>query len=106
MELACVRDILFCYFLVIENYYSLVDLFWKTEVIGELHLVRSADENVGGSVIVIYSGYRKQLASRTTCGPPTKTCVGGCLFCSVSGNQYTFLLWVTEVGRPELGGKS
>ena len=59
MELACVRDILFCYFLVIENYYSLVDLFWKTEVIGELHLVRSADENVGGSVIVIYSGYRK-----------------------------------------------
>ena len=70
---------MFCYFLVTENYLSLVDILWKTEVIGELYLVRSADENVGGSVVVIFSGYRKFLASRTTCGPSTKTWgFGGC----------------------------
>ena len=50
---------LFCCFLVIENYCSMVDIFWKTEIIGELYLVRSADENLGGSVVVIYYGYRK-----------------------------------------------
>ena len=54
----CLQN-MFRYFLVIENYCSLVDIFWKTEVIGELYLVRSADENVGGPVVVIYSGYRK-----------------------------------------------
>ena len=50
---------MFCFFLVIENYSSLVDIFWKTEVVGKPYYVRSADENVGGSVVVIYSGYRK-----------------------------------------------
>ena len=58
MELARVRDMYF-FLLVIENSCSLVDFFWKTEVIGEVYLVRSADENIGGSVVVIYSGYRK-----------------------------------------------
>ena len=32
---------------------GLVDILWKTEVIGELYLVRSADKNVGGSVVVM-----------------------------------------------------
>ena len=79
----CSRHML-CYFLIIENYCSLVGIFCTTEVIGELYLVRSTDENVGGSVVVwalevfgkpyyvrptdenvggsvvvIYSGYRK-----------------------------------------------
>ena len=54
----CLQN-MFRYFLVIENYCSLVDIFWKTEVIGELYYVRSADQNVGGSVVFIYSGYRK-----------------------------------------------
>ena len=44
---------MFCYFLVIENHCSLVDIFWKNEVIGEPYDVRFADENVGGSVVVI-----------------------------------------------------
>ena len=30
---------------------SVVNIFWKTEVIGKLYYVRSADENVGGSVV-------------------------------------------------------
>ena len=38
-------------FLVIDNHCSLVDIFWKTEVIGKLYYVRSTDENVGGSVV-------------------------------------------------------
>ena len=56
MELTCVCDNMFCRRLVIENYCSLVDIFWKTEVIGKQYDVRPADENVGGSVVVIYSG--------------------------------------------------
>ena len=48
---------MFCHFFVIENYCSVVDIFRKTEVIGELYLVRSADENVDGLVVVIYSGH-------------------------------------------------
>ena len=76
MELALRRFV--CYFLVTENYCSLVDIFWKngsswqavrsadenvsgsvidifwrTEVTGKLQYVRSADENVGGSVVDI-----------------------------------------------------
>ena len=44
----------FCsFFFVIENYYSLADIFWRTEVIDKLYYVRSADENVGGSVVDI-----------------------------------------------------
>jgi len=35
-------------FLVIDNYCSLVDIFWKTEVIGKLYYVRSTDENMSG----------------------------------------------------------
>ena len=31
------------------------DIFWKTEVIGNLYYVRSADENVGGSEVDICS---------------------------------------------------
>ena len=42
-------------FLVVENYGSLVNIFWKTEIIGELYLARSADENVGGSVVDVLS---------------------------------------------------
>ena len=42
-----------CYFFVIENYCSLVDIFCKTEVMSKLYYVRSADENVGGSVVDI-----------------------------------------------------
>ena len=45
----------FCsFFLVIENYYSLADIFWRTEVIDKLYYVRSADENVGGPVVDIF----------------------------------------------------
>ena len=40
--------------LVIENYCSLVDIFWTTEVIGKLYYVRFADENVGESVVDIF----------------------------------------------------
>ena len=47
---------LVCYFLVSENYCSLVDIFWKTEIIGELYLVRSTDENANGSVVNILWG--------------------------------------------------
>ena len=40
----------FCLFVFCHwNYCSLVDIFLKTEVIGKLYCVRSADENVGGS---------------------------------------------------------
>ena len=49
----CLRRFV-CYIFVIENYCSLVDIFWQTEVIGELYMVQSADENVGGSVVVIF----------------------------------------------------
>ena len=44
---------LICYFFSRSKLLGLVDILWKTEVIGELYLVRSADENVGGSVVVI-----------------------------------------------------
>ena len=53
MELTSIRDVLFV-FLVIENYRSLVDTFWKTELNGKLYYVRSADENVGRSVVDIF----------------------------------------------------
>ena len=43
MELRCVRDGLSVFF-VIENDCSLVDMFWKREVIGKLYDVRSANE--------------------------------------------------------------
>ena len=43
-----------CYFLVVENYRSFVDIFWITEVIGKLYYVQSADENVGGSLVDIF----------------------------------------------------
>ena len=33
---------------------SVVDIFWKTEVIGKLYHVRSTDENVGGSVVDVF----------------------------------------------------
>ena len=42
------------FFFVFENYYSLVDTCWKTEVVGKLYYVRSGDENVGGSVVEIF----------------------------------------------------
>ena len=44
---------LICYFFSRSKLLGLVDILWKTEEIGELYLVRSADENVGGSVVVI-----------------------------------------------------
>ena len=33
---------------------SVVDIFWKLEVIGKLYYVRPADENMGGSVVDIF----------------------------------------------------
>ena len=32
----------------------MVDIFWKTEVIGKLYYVRSGGENVGGSAVGIF----------------------------------------------------
>ena len=52
-------------------------MFWKTEVFSKLYYVRSADENVGGSVGVF-------------------------LFCF--RDSMDFLLCVMEAGRPELEG--
>ena len=43
-----------CCCLVNENLCSLDDVWWKTEVIGKLYYIRSADENVGGSVVDIF----------------------------------------------------
>ena len=56
----------------------MVDIFWVSEVIDKPYYVRSADENVGGSVGVSF----------------------------VSGSRYMFLLWVIKAGTPELGGQS
>ena len=53
MGLTCARDVLLV-FLAIENYCSLADIFLETEVIDKLYYVRSADENVGGSVVDIF----------------------------------------------------
>ena len=94
MELTCVCDNMFCRRLVIENYCSLVDIFWKTEVIGKQYDVRPADENVGGSVVVIYSGYQMHLKAvlRAICRRK-RGWFGGCLICFVSGSRY-FLFWV------------
>ena len=46
---------------------SVVDIFWKTELIGKLYYVRSADENVGGSVVDIFwkNGSNWQTVLRT-----------------------------------------
>ena len=111
MEPTCARDVMFLtrHFLVTENYCSLVDIFCKTEVMSKLYYVRSADENVGGSVVDIFwkNGSNWQTVLRTvrwrtvggsvvgifwktvvignctTYGPPTRRgWYGGCLFFS------------------------
>ena len=77
---------------------SVVDIFWKLEVIGKLYYVRPADENMGGSVVDIFR----------------KTQDIGKLYCVRSANEtrvirWVFfglrdsidsLLWVMEAGRP------
>ena len=50
----CSRPFVCFVYLVIANYCSLVDIFWGSEVIGKPYFVRSADENVGGSVGVCW----------------------------------------------------
>ena len=123
--LTCVRDVLFV-FVVIENYRSLVDIFWKTrvigklyyvrsadenvgrsvvdifwktEVIGKLYYVRSADENVGGSVVDIFwkNGRNWQAVLRAVSQRNEGGTVG--VFCLFEGFNI-FLLWVMQAGRP------
>ena len=39
---------------------SVVDIFWESEVIDKLYYVQSADENVGGSVVDIFWKNRRK----------------------------------------------
>ena len=82
--LTCVRDVLFV-FVVIENYRSLVDIFWKTGVIGKLYYVRSADENVGRSVVDIF----------------WKTEVIGKLYYVRSADENVGVRWLTYFGKTQ-----
>ena len=64
--------------------------FWKTEVIGKVYCIRSADENVGGSAVDVL-GKRKYLASYTLYDPPTKQVWYGGSFL-VLGIRYIFVV--------------
>ena len=88
-----------CSFFRHWNYCSLVDILWKTEVIGKLYYVRSADENVGGSVVDIFwkNGRNWQAVLRAVSQRNEGGTVG--VFCLFEGFNI-FLLWVMQAGRP------
>ena len=80
---------------------SVVDIFWESEVIGKPHYVRSP---LAKTWWLTYFEKRKKLASRATCGPPTKRgwyiellCVVCSLFCVLG---IRFFLWFMEAGGP------
>ena len=75
---------------------SVVDIFWESEVIGKPHYVRSP---LAKTWWLTYFEKRKKLASRATCGPPTKRgwyiellCVVCSLFC-VLGIRFFFVIY-------------
>ena len=68
----CIRDRYYVRSAGVNVGGSVVDIFWKTEVIGKLYYVRSLGENVGGSVLDILRKTEVIGKMYYTFGPPTK----------------------------------